>query len=95
MRKGWTLGNQADGIPAPDLGIKQVDCAGVIEDWLRLHASPQPEGIVVARVNRIGASLDGLPCAQQNQQQGTVTAITSNTSTPEPSERRDTPASGD
>jgi len=34
MGEGWTLGNQAYGIPGPDLCIQQIDSAGVIEDWL-------------------------------------------------------------
>jgi hypothetical protein len=43
MREGWTLGNQAYAISGPDLGIKQVDSAGVIKDWLRLPAHSQKE----------------------------------------------------
>jgi hypothetical protein len=69
MREGWTLGNQPYRIPRPDLGIKQVDSAGVIEDRLWLHAGPQPEGIIVARIHRISAGLRSSPCAQQRQQQ--------------------------
>jgi hypothetical protein len=41
----------------------------VIQDRLWLHAGPQPEGIIVARIHRIRAGLCNSPWAQQRQQQ--------------------------
>jgi hypothetical protein len=52
MRHGGTLRLEADGPARDDLAVEQIELCRLAEHRLRADAGPEPEGVVIARVDQ-------------------------------------------